>query len=44
MAVNAKVYINAKDNTRQAFATVKRNIEGVEHSLRHFKTALFAIV
>lgn len=44
MAINAEVRINAKDNTRQAFAAVKRNIEGVEHSLRHFKTELFAIV
>lgn len=43
MAATAEVHITAKDHTSQAFAAVRKNIEGVTHHLRSLKGELLAL-
>lgn len=44
MATTTDVHIHAKDHTAQAFAAVKKNIDGVTHRLGHLKKELWALV
>lgn len=43
MTAAAEVHITAKDHTQQAFAAVRKNIEGVTHHLRSLKGELLAL-
>lgn len=43
MAATAELRIEAQDHTRQAFAAVKKNIDGVTHHLRSLKGELLAL-
>jgi hypothetical protein len=43
MAATAEVHLTAKDHTSQAFAAVRKNMDGITHHLRSLKGELLAL-